>query len=286
MQIKSPIIQTQYSGKVRDIYDLGDNLLIVSSDRLSAFDVVFPDEIKDKGKILNKISSFFFQKTSYIVKNHFITDNIDEMPQELHKFKHVLHERSMLVKKAKPILIECIVRGYLAGSAWLEYENNKTINGIVYKNLVQSQKLDEPIFMPSTKSQNGHDENISFQAMCEIVDNAIANKIKNISIELYKFAYDFYLKNDIILADTKFEFGLLNNEIYLIDEIFTPDSSRLWCKNSYKTGCSPFSYDKQYIRDYVTEIGWDKSPPAPRLPVDIINKTIEKYMSVLDIMHP
>ncbi|MCL2065009.1 MAG: phosphoribosylaminoimidazolesuccinocarboxamide synthase [Candidatus Cloacimonetes bacterium] len=276
-----------YKGKVRDIYDFGDNLLIVTSDRLSAYDIVFPDEIQDKGKVLNQISSFFFKKTKHIIQNHFITDKIEEMPVELHQYRDILAGRCMLVKKTRAIPYECVCRGYVAGSAWEEYQKSGTIDGIEYNelnkksgitsNLRQNQKSKETLFSPSIKVKKGHDEHITYKKMCERMDYKLAEKLKNISIELYNYANDFFLEKGIIIADTKFEFGTINGEIYLIDELFTPDSSRFWDKEHYEQGTSPLSYDKQFIRDYVLEIGWDKKEPAPNLPIEIIQKTIEKY---------
>ena len=276
-----PIVKTHYKGKVRDILDLGKNLLIITSDRISAYDVVFPDEIPEKGILLNQISAFFFKQTKNIIQNHFITDNIDEMPTELHVFKDFLDKRSMLVKKTRVIPFECIVRGYISGSAWNEYKNSGTVGGVILsEEIKQSQRFPEPHFTPSTKASEGHDENISYKKMCERMDHDIAEQIKNVSIELYKWAHHFLLEKGIILADTKFEFGTNAGELYLIDEIFTPDSSRFWDKEDYEIGISPNSYDKQFVRDFVVNSGWDKQVPAPQLPNDIIQKTCEKYKTI------
>ncbi len=276
--ISLDIVKSHKQGKVRDIYDLGDKLLIVTSDRISAFDVVFSDEIKNKGKILNQISVNFFKMTNETISNHFITDNVDEYPVELHPFRSELEDRSMLVKKTKVIPFECIVRSYITGSAWKEYQNTGMVAGLsIPEKMKESQKFPELLFTPSTKEENGHDENISFEEMSKRMDTILSEKIKNISLKLFKFAHEFLLKKDIILADTKFEFGTIGSELILIDEIFTPDSSRFWDKNEYKIGQPQKSFDKQYLRDYLNTISWDKNPPAPKLPKEIIQKTFDKY---------
>ncbi len=273
-----PIVKKHYQGKVRDILDLGDKLLIITSDRISAFDVVFPNLIPNKGKILNQISVFFFNKTKDIIDNHLITAEVSEYPEEFHQFSEYLTDRSMLVKKTRVIPFECIVRGYISGSAWNEYKNLGTINGILCDDkMKESQRFPEPIFTPSTKAESGHDENISYNRMLERMDKEVAEYLKEKSIQMYKFAHEFLLEKDILFADTKFEFGVIENKIYLIDEILTPDSSRFWDKNEYEVGTSPKSFDKQYIRDYLLAIGWDKQPPAPELPQEIVDKTYEKY---------
>jgi phosphoribosylaminoimidazole-succinocarboxamide synthase len=282
--IKLPIVKAHYKGKVRDVLDLGENLIIITSDRVSAFDVVFPNELAGKGCILNQLSAFFFKKTKHITPNHFITDDINEMPAELKPFHDYLKGRCMLVKKTRVIPFECICRGYISGSAWTEYKNSGTIGGLMITDtLKQSQKFKETMFTPSTKAAEGHDENISYKKMCERMDISIAEKLKNISIELFNYAHDFFLERDIILADTKFEFGTCNGEVFLIDELFTPDSSRFWVKDEYEIGTAPKSYDKQFIRDYVTDIGWDKQPPAPELPEDIVVKTMDKYKQLYEL---
>ncbi|MFA7057533.1 MAG: phosphoribosylaminoimidazolesuccinocarboxamide synthase [Candidatus Cloacimonadales bacterium] len=223
------IVKNHYSGKVRDMYDLGDKLLIVTSDRISAFDVVFPNEIINKGKILNQISAHFFRETKSIIDNHFITDNIDEYPEELHAFRAELEDRSMLVLKSKVIPFECIVRGYITGSAWSEYKTAGTVgNTILPENLKESQRFAEAIFTPSTKAEEGHDENISYLDMLQRCDLKIAEVLKSKSLELYKFAHEYLWERGIILADTKFEFGVIGDKIILIDEMLTPDSSRYW----------------------------------------------------------
>ena len=274
-------------GKVRDLYDLGDNLLIVSSDRISAYDAVLPSGILAKGEVLTKLSKFWFSLTEDIVQNHFITEKINEMYPNLESEMDQLAGRSMVVEKAKPLPIECIVRGYITGSGWSEYKKQGTVCGLKLKEgLIESEKLDEPIFTPSTKAEQGeHDENISFEQCAEIVGIDIANKVKDLSIGIYSKARDYAESKGILIADTKFEFGQLENgEIILIDEVLTPDSSRFWPKSLYEAGRGQQSYDKQFVRDYLTSIGWDKKPPAPELPSDISDKTTEKYIEVLDLL--
>jgi len=274
-------------GKVRDLYDLGDNLLIVSSDRISAYDSVLPSGIFGKGEVLTKLSKFWFSLTEDIVENHFITEKITELYPDLEKDIDQLAGRSMVVKKAKPLPIECIVRGYITGSGWSEYKKQGTVCGLKLKEgLIESEKLDEPIFTPSTKAEQGeHDENISFEKCSEIVGNEIANKVKDLSIKIYSKARDYAESKGILIADTKFEFGLVDgNKIILIDEVLTPDSSRFWPKSLYEAGRGQQSYDKQFVRDYLTSVGWDKKPPAPELPDEISKKTTEKYVEVLDLL--
>ncbi|MFA5498202.1 MAG: phosphoribosylaminoimidazolesuccinocarboxamide synthase [Candidatus Cloacimonadia bacterium] len=273
-----PIVKGVYSGKVRDVYDLGDTLLLVTSDRISAFDVVFPTIIPNKGKILTQISLFFFNLTESVIPNHLITANVDEYPKELHPFKEELRDRSMIVKKTRVIPYECIVRGYITGSAWNEYKKRGTVNGSKQPTgLKESEKFPESLFTPSTKAEVGNDENISYEEMLERMDQRIGEFLKAKSLEIYNKGHKFLDERGIILADTKLEFGALNGEIILIDEVLTPDSSRFWDKNEYAIGTSPLSYDKQYIRDYIVNSGWNKKPPAPELPSEIIEKTYEKY---------
>lgn len=282
---KLAIVKESHQGKVRDIYDLGENLLIVSTDRISAFDVVFPDPIPDKGKILNAISAHFFKTTSNIVPNHFITDNVSDYPNELQKFKEYLDGRSMLVKKTRVIPFECIVRGYISGSAWKEYKKTNTIGGmLIAEDMQESQKFTHPLFTPSTKVEDGHDENISYREFMNRMDELLAVYIKDKSLELYSDAHDLLLKKGVILADTKFEYGTIGSQVLLIDEVFTPDSSRLWALENYEIGKSPDSFDKQFIRDYLENSGWNKQPPAPSLPTEIIEKTRQKYVTILNII--
>jgi phosphoribosylaminoimidazole-succinocarboxamide synthase len=279
------IVKHAWQGKIREIYDLGDKLLIVTSDRISAFDVVFPNLIPDKGKILNSISTYFFQTTGNIINNHFITDKLDEYPEPLHEFKNELEGRSMLVRKTRVIPFECIVRGYITGSAWSEYKKTGTIgNMMMPEDFQESQKFPSPLFTPSTKAERGHDENISYRDMLNRMDEQIACFLKDKSIELFNYAHEKLFKDKIILADTKFEFGTIGPEILLIDEVLTPDSSRFWDMESYEIGKTPISYDKQYIRDFVTESGWDKNPPAPSLPDEIIDKTRDKYIQAYKVV--
>ncbi|MBK8946842.1 MAG: phosphoribosylaminoimidazolesuccinocarboxamide synthase [Ignavibacteriae bacterium] len=287
------VIQTEFSdlklfkrGKVRDVYELGENYLIVSTDRLSAFDVIMQEGIPNKGKILTKISEFWFDFSKNIIPNHLVSTKISEFPEALHKYYDILEGRTMLVKKAELIPLECIVRGYISGSGWNEYKKSGTVCGIeLPKNLVESEKLPEPIFTPSTKADIGdHDENISEEKAKEIVGKDVFEILKNKSLEIYKAAADFAFSRGIILADTKMEFGFYNNEIILIDELLTPDSSRFWPKDSYQKGISQDSFDKQYVRDFLISINFNKQPPAPNLPEEVINNTSKKYQEALELL--
>ena len=274
-------------GKVRDLYDLGDQLLIVSSDRISAYDSVLASGIYAKGEVLTQLSKFWFSLTEDIVENHYITDDIAGFSQKLADDVDVLQGRSMVVKKAKPLPIECIVRGYITGSEWAEYKKQGTVCGLQLNDgLVESEKLSEPIFTPSTKAEQGeHDENINFEQCVNIVGSEVANKVKDLSIAIYSKARDYAESKGILIADTKFEFGTLDNgKIILIDEVLTPDSSRFWPKALYEAGRGQESYDKQIVRDYLTSIGWDKKPPPPKLPDEIAEKTSNKYIEVLDLL--
>ncbi len=267
-------------GKVRDIYSFEGNLVFVATDRISAFDVVLNSEIPDKGKVLNLISAFWFEKTVHIVKNHMVEWRFENFPERLKQFEY-LKNRSMIVKKADVLPVECIVRGYLVGSGYKEYLKQGTVCGIkLPEGLNLASKLNEPIFTPSTKVDNGHDENISFEKMQDIIGKELAEKVRDLSLKLYKFAYDYAIKRGIIIADTKFEFGIADGELILIDEALTPDSSRFWPVESYKEGQNPPSFDKQYVRDYLEEIKWNKKPPAPELPDYVVEKTREKYFEV------
>ena len=267
-------------GKVRDIYEVEDKLLIVASDRMSAFDVVMDDPIPDKGKILTGISLFWFEQLKSVVENHIISADPSEYPGVCQKYKKALEGRSMLVKKAEPLPVECIVRGYLAGSGWLEYQSNGSTSGIpLPKGLVESQKLPEPLFTPSTKAAEGlHDENISFDKVVEILGDETAGKIRDLSLKIYEFGRDLAHPKGIIIADTKFEFGFFDDRLILIDEVLTPDSSRFWPMDTYSPGGSQKSFDKQYLRDYLNGLDWPKTPPPPKLPQEIIDKTREKYL--------
>lgn len=272
------------SGKVREIFDAGDKLLFVASDRISAFDCVMPNGIPQKGEVLNKISKFWFGRTGGIVKNHMISTDVSDYPAPFKPYAAQLEGRSMLVQKTTVFPVECIVRGYLIGSGWKEYKQSGTIGGMPLRAGYQmAAKLDEPIFTPSTKAEQGlHDENISFEKAKEIVGVETAEKLKAISIALYKQAAEYALTNGIIIADTKFEFGELDGEIILIDEVLTPDSSRFWPADTYAVGSSPMSYDKQFVRDYLETLDWDKTPPAPELPADIVAKTQAKYLEAYE----
>jgi len=273
-------------GKVRDIYDLGDKLLIVVTDRISAFDVILPNGIPNKGMVLNQISKFWFEKTSDLIPNHFLSSDVNDYPEVFHKYSDVLNGRSMLVKKTNPLPVECIVRGYISGSGWKDYKNSQSVCGInLPDGLVESSKLDKPIFTPSTKAEEGeHDENITFEKTVELIGRELAEKVKNISISLYSKARDIADDKGIIIADTKFEFGIdnTNGELILIDEALTPDSSRFWPKDQYKPGGSQPSFDKQFVRDYLSSIDWDKNPPGPELPEEVVKKTSEKYLEALN----
>jgi len=272
-----------HKGKVRNVYAYGKDLLIVASDRISAFDWVIPTLIPNKGKVLHKLSMFWFDFVKDIMPNHIITGNFEEFPVELKKYEY-LRDRSMIVKKADRVDIECIVRGYLAGSGWKEYQKSRTVCGIKLPDgLKESSKLPEPIFTPSSKEEGGkHDENISFEETVKRVGKDTADKLQKCSIDLYKKVSEYALKKGIILADTKLEFGYYDGKLILIDEIFTPDSSRFWEVEKYAEGVSQDSLDKQYVRDYLETVKWDKASPAPELPKDIVEKTLEKYVGAYE----
>jgi phosphoribosylaminoimidazole-succinocarboxamide synthase len=267
-------------GKVRDIYDLGEHILMVATDRISAFDVVMPDPIPEKGKILTQISLFWFEIMKPVLPNHVISANVDDYPKICRPYSEILRGRSMLVKKAKPLPIECIVRGYISGSGWNDYQISGSICGIkLPEGLKESDKLPEPVFTPSTKAESGlHDDNIDFERTIEKIGKPLAEKIRELSLEIYNKGADLAYKKDIIIADTKFEFGTLDDELILIDEVLTPDSSRFWPQPSYKPGGPQKSFDKQYLRDYLLSINWNKKPPAPSLPQNVIDNTRKKYL--------
>ncbi len=273
-------------GKVRDIYDLGDILLMVASDRISAFDVIMPDPIPEKGKILTKISIFWFETMKSLLPNHLISSNVDEYPAICKPYAEILRGRSMLVKKAEPLSIECVVRGYISGSGWKSYQESGTVCGIkLPEGLKESDQLPEPLFTPSTKEDVGlHDINIDFEEVVKRIGKTLAERIKELSLAIYKKGAELADGHGIIIADTKFEFGLVGNDIILIDEVLTPDSSRFWPKDSYRPGGSQKSYDKQYLRDYLISINWNKKPPAPSLPEDVIKNTRKKYLEALKLL--
>jgi phosphoribosylaminoimidazole-succinocarboxamide synthase len=285
MQTNIPGARLINRGKVRDIYDAGDNLLIVTTDRISAFDVIMNDGIPYKGIVLNQISKYWFGKTKEIIKNHFISDNVDRFPEVFRKHRDELKGRSMLVRKANPFPVECIVRGYLAGSAWKDYQKSTNLYGHQLPvNLKNSSKLPSPIFTPSTKAEEGHDINITYEDMQNIVDPDVSKKIKSYSLAIYKTGVWDAEEKGIIIADTKFEFGLYKGEIMLIDEVLTPDSSRFWPAAEYETGKNQPSLDKQYLRDYLESLDWGKTPPPPKLPREIIENTSKKYQDILKIL--
>ena len=271
------------SGKVRDLYDLGDSLLIVATDRLSAFDVVLPDGIPNKGKVLTQISAFWFEKLASVVPNHVITTDVNRFPEPFRSDPAVFAGRSMLVRKTRPLPVECVVRGYLSGSGWSEYRKSGAICGIrLQEGLRESDRLPEPLFTPTTKAEQGHDENITFEQVVDIVGPAVAERIRSLTIEIYTRGAEFARTKGIIIADTKFEFGLdENGEVVWIDEALTPDSSRFWPLDSYRPGGPQPSFDKQFVRDYLLEVKWNKTPPAPTLPGHVIATTTQKYEEAL-----
>jgi phosphoribosylaminoimidazole-succinocarboxamide synthase len=276
--IDLPGIKKLRSGKVREVFDLGDTLLFVVTDRISAFDVILPDPIAHKGAVLNQISAFWFNHFNTI-QNHLITANFEESPKKLRPFREQLAGRSMIVKKTTPLPVECVVRGYLAGSGWKEYQESQSVCGIkLPSGLKLASPLPEPIFTPATKAEQGHDENIDMKRCAQILGDEIANRVKALSLEIYSRGRDYAAQKGIIVADTKFEFGTMDGELLLIDECLTPDSSRFWPKDEYAIGQSPPSFDKQFVRDYLETLDWDKTPPAPRLPNDVIEKTSAKYL--------
>ncbi|MCP4574716.1 MAG: phosphoribosylaminoimidazolesuccinocarboxamide synthase [Deltaproteobacteria bacterium] len=270
-------------GKVRDVYEVEDKLLIVASDRMSAFDVVMDDPIPDKGSILTKISLFWFEKLESMVENHIISSSPAEYPEICRKYGAELEHRSMLVKRTKPLSVECIVRGYLSGSGWKEYTKTGAVCGITLpKGLRESEKLPEPIFTPSTKAEEGmHDENIDFETAVGLLGNDTAEEVRRLSLKIYEFGRDLAAQKGIIVADTKFEFGIKDGRLILIDEVLTPDSSRFWPMDTYAPGGPQKSFDKQFLRDYLLRIKWPKTPPPPKLPKDIIEQTREKYLDAL-----
>jgi phosphoribosylaminoimidazole-succinocarboxamide synthase len=283
LQTDFPDLKLAARGKVRDIYDLGDTLLIVTSDRISAFDVIMNEGIPDKGYVLTQISVFWFRQMEDIIPNHIISTDVKDFPTECRKYADQLEGRSMLVKKARPLPAECIVRGYLSGSGWKDYKATGSVCGIALPaGLLESDRLPEPIFTPSTKAELGtHDENISFDTMAKLCGRDIAEKVRDVTLKIYAKARDIADNKGIIIADTKFEYGIYNGELIIIDECMTPDSSRFWPKDGYCPGGAQPSFDKQFLRDYLETLDWNKTAPAPPLPEEIVRKTGEKYMEAL-----
>jgi phosphoribosylaminoimidazole-succinocarboxamide synthase len=283
LQLDLPGIKKIRSGKVRDIFDLGDALLLVASDRISAFDVIMPNGIPRKGEVLTQISHFWFEKFASLVPNHLLARADDPLPKNLQPFAAQLARRSMIVKKAKPLAIECIVRGYLSGSGWKEYKQAQTVCGIkLPAGLTESTELPEPIFTPSTKAEAGHDENISFEQAQKIVGLELARQARDLSLKIYRAGRDYARQRGIIIADTKFEFGLSDGKLILIDEVMTPDSSRFWPAGQYQPGRGQPSFDKQFVRDYLETLDWNKTPPGPLLPPDVVAKTSAKYLEAYE----
>ena len=283
LQLNLPGVKKLRSGKVRDIFDLGDALLLVASDRISAFDVIMPNGIPRKGDVLTQISHFWFEKFAALVPNHLLARANDALPKNLQPFTGQLARRSMIVKKAKPLAIECIVRGYLSGSGWKEYKQAQTVCGIqLPAGLTESAELPEPIFTPSTKAEAGHDENISFEQAQEIVGPELATQARDLSLKIYRAGRDYARQRGIIIADTKFEFGLSDGKLILIDEVMTPDPSRFWPADQYQAGRGQPSFDKQFVRDYLETLDWNKTPPGPVLPPEVVAKTSAKYLEAYE----
>ena len=277
-----PGIRKIASGKVREIFDLGEHLLLVATDRISAFDCILPNAIPRKGAVLNSLSAFWFSKFAF-VENHLIATDLAHFPAVLQPFGEELSQRSMLVRKAQPLPVECVVRGYLAGSGWKEYQSSQSICGLALPaGMQQAQQLPQTIFTPSTKAASGHDENISWDECRRLVGDDVATQVRDLSIRIYEAGRAYAAARGIIVADTKFEFGLLEGRVILIDECLTPDSSRFWPADQHRLGISPPSYDKQFVRDYLETLAWDKTPPAPPLPEEIIRKTSEKYLEAYE----
>ncbi len=290
---KQPVLETNLSGlqtpkrgKVRDIYDLGESLLIIATDRISAFDVVLPNAVPEKGRVLTQISRFWFGQTKNIVQNHLISTDVRDYPASCRPHAEILEGRSMLVKKARPLPVECIVRGYLSGSGLKEYKTTGSVSGIkLPSGLTEASRLPEPVFTPSTKAEAGeHDVNIDFATVVKLVGKDVATKIKACTLAVYRKACEIAEPKGIIIADTKLEFGMYGNDLMLIDEVLTPDSSRFWPKNDYKVGVAQKSFDKQFVRDYLLSLDWNQKPPAPVLPDDVVKKTSDKYLEVLGML--
>jgi len=284
-QTDFPGVKLFKKGKVRDIYDLGERILIVSTDRISAFDCVLGEGIPLKGKILNQLSTFWFEKTKNLVQNHLIGTNLEDFPPQFSPFKELLEKRAMLAKKTQSVSVECVVRGYLSGSAYKEYaKSGKVAKVSLPSDLRENDPLPQPLFTPAIKSREGHDVNISFSKMENLFGRELSRTLKKISLEIYQYATNFLDSRGFILADTKFEFGRLNDDILLIDELITPDSSRFWLKKNYTPGAHQESFDKQFVRDYLEKLNWDKSPPPPLLPLEIIKKTSKIYQKTYQMI--
>ncbi len=283
LQLDLPGVPKIKSGKVREVFDLGDRLLFVATDRISAFDCVMPNGIPRKGEVLTQLSHFWFGQTESLVPNHLLAKADEPLPPPLPPFAAQLAGRSMIVKKATPLTIECVVRGYLAGSGWKEYQRSQTVCGVpLPAGLQESSELPAPIFTPATKAETGHDENIPFETAAKLVGADIAERARDLSLRIYNFARDYARQRGIIIADTKFEFGLFNGELLLIDEVLTPDSSRFWPADKFQPGQAQPSFDKQFVRDYLETLTWDKSPPAPSLPPLIVSRTQAKYLEAYE----
>lgn len=283
LKLDLPGIKKVRSGKVREVFDLGDAFLLVATDRISAFDVIMPNGIPRKGEVLTQISHFWFERFSSLVPNHLLAGASDPLPKNIPGHSEALARRSMLVKKAKPLAIECIVRGYLSGSGWKEYKNSQTVCGIkLPSGLTESAELPEPIFTPSTKAEAGHDENISFEQAGAIVGTELATQARDLSLKIYRAGRDYARQRGIVIADTKFEFGLFEGKLILIDEVLTPDSSRFWPADQYAPGRGQPSFDKQFVRDYLETLDWDKTPPGPMLPDEVVAKTTAKYLEAYE----
>lgn len=280
-ELSLPGVPLYSRGKVRETFDLGDRLLMVATDRISAYDSVLPNGIPGKGIILTQFARFWFGYLNDQISNHLLTTELDRLPEHIMRYRHLLTGRSMIVRKANRVDVECVARGYLSGSAWAEYQENGTVCGqSLPAGLVESDKLPEPIFTPATKSSGGHDENISFDQMREIVGTELADQLRRVTLDIYCTAEAFARERGIIIADTKLEFGFINGQLSLIDEVLTPDSSRFWDVELYEPGASQPSFDKQIVRDWLTSSGWDREPPAPKLPSDVALRTAQRYYEV------
>lgn len=285
LSLDLPGIPKVKSGKVREVFDLGDSLLFVATDRISAFDCVMPNGIPRKGEVLTQISHFWFDRTESWLPNHRLLKAGDPLPDRLKPFASVLEGRSMVVRKTRPLPIECVVRGYLSGSGWKEYRNSGSVCGIALPpGLQESSELPEPIFTPATKAESGHDENIPFEEAARLTGREIAEQARDLSLRLYRFARDYARQRGILIADTKFEFGLVDGRLILIDEVLTPDSSRFWPADHYAAGRGQPSFDKQFVRDHLETLAWDKTPPAPALPPEIVAKTRDKYLEAYRLL--